>query len=233
MVNRSYIFSLLTMLLLIFLPLSCGGGAAINSEMDAGEITILSLGDSYTIGEGVLPDERWPVQLASALREEGLSVAEPRIVARTGWTTGELLSAIDTAGLDLQYDLVSLLIGVNNQYRGLDIEEFRKEFTELLDLAGRFAGERVVVLSIPDWGVTPFAGGRERDAIAGEIDAFNRVAAGESERRGITFFDITPISRRAANDTGLLADDGLHPSGSMYALWVEKVLPAVIEMVGG
>jgi lysophospholipase L1-like esterase len=199
------------------------------------EISILALGDSYTIGESVGEGERWPVQLAVALREQGVPVAEPTIIARTGWTTGELEAAIQREDPQGRYELVSLLIGVNNQYRGLDVEEYRVQFRALLqraiDLAGGETG-RVIVLSIPDWGVTPFAASRDGDAIAGEIDRFNRVNRQETERLGARYVDVTGISRRAASDGTLIAEDGLHPSGKMYEAWVQLVLPEALAALG-
>jgi len=188
----------------------------------------LALGDSYTIGEAVEGEERWPVQLAAMLRDHGVEVGEPQIIAATGWTTDELAAAIDAASLDGPYDLVSLLIGVNNQYRGRPLDEYRGQFRELLGRAVGFAGgsaSRVMVLSIPDWGVTPFAEGRDRAAIAREIDAFNAVNREETVSARARHVDVTPISREAARDGSLIADDRLHPSGLMYRRWAELILP--------
>lgn len=199
------------------------------------EIAILSLGDSYTIGESVGEDERWPLQLAAALREQGLPATEPRIVARTGWTSGELAAAIQQEKPQGTYQLVSLLIGVNNQYRGLDIEEYRSQFRDLLEQAIDFAGgeaDRVIVLSIPDWSVTPFAAGRDRALIAGEIDRFNRVNHEETDNLGARYVDVTAISRQAATDRSLVAEDGLHPSGKMYEAWAGLALPEALAALG-
>src|SRR5688572_22584734 len=159
--------------------------------------TYLALGDSYTIGESVPAAGRWPSLLAAKLRARGIAIDAPRIIARTGWTTDELDEAIDEAELSEHYDLVSLLIGVNNQYRGRDLAEYRGQFTDLLDRAIGFAGgdaRRVFVLSIPDWGTTPFAEGRDRAKIARELDAFNAAAREIAGKRGVAFVDITPIS---------------------------------------
>jgi lysophospholipase L1-like esterase len=193
----------------------------------------LALGDSYTIGEGVGTAERWPNQLADRLRESGVSLADPRIIARTGWTTTELLVAVDTASppAGRQLDLVSLLIGVNDQYRGLGVDAFRSGFAPLLDRAMLFAASdptRVVVVSIPDWSVTPFAATDPRGvaSIAVEIDEFNRVASEAALAAGAAFVDVTSDSRRALRDPKLLAADGLHPSAAMYASWVQLILPA-------
>jgi len=190
----------------------------------------LALGDSYTIGEGVKPEERWPAQLAARLRQSGLSVDEPRLIAKTGWTTDELSAGIDAARPVGPFDLVSLLIGVNNQYRSRSADEYEREFTALLQRAIRFAGDRpaqVLALSIPDWGVTPFAADRERARIAAEIDQFNALNRAVTEQLGARYVDVTPISRTAANDLSLIADDGLHPSGKMYALWAGLAFPFV------
>lgn len=189
----------------------------------------LALGDSYTIGESVPEAERWPVQLAARLRAEGLLVDDPLIIARTGWTTDELSEAIDQADPPGPFDLVSLLIGVNNQYRGRSVDEYRLEFRALLKRAIELAGgrpARVLVLSIPDWGVTPFAEGRDRAAIARAIDAFNLINRDETVQAGAHYVDVTPISRQAAQEAALLAGDGLHPSGGMYAEWARLALPA-------
>jgi lysophospholipase L1-like esterase len=198
----------------------------------------LALGDSYTIGESVAPEERWPVQLGALLRAEGLNVGDPTIIATTGWTTDELSAAIDRANPQGAFDLVSLLIGVNNQYRGRGQDEYREQFAALLQRAIGFAGgnpARVLVLSIPDWGVTPFAARLERDpaAVAADIDAFNAINRAETERPGAHYVDVTPFSREAAHDPSLLADDGLHPSGRMYAEWARLALPAAREALGG
>ena len=189
----------------------------------------LALGDSYTIGESVEPAGRWPVQLAALLRAQGVNVGEPTIIATTGWTTDELSAGIDRANPQGTYELVSLLIGVNNQYRGRGLDEYRHQFVALLNRAIAFANgkpSRVLVLSIPDWGVTPFASGRDPVAIAAEIDAFNAINREEAERLGAHYVDATPFSRLAANDPSLIASDGLHPSGKMYAKWARLALPA-------
>jgi len=186
----------------------------------------LALGDSYTIGESVAEDERWPNQLARAI---GLD--KPLIIAKTGWTTDELSAAIDKADPRGPYDLVTLLIGVNNQYRGRDAEQYRREFAALLARAIGFAGgnpSRVVVVSIPDWGVTPFAANRDRAKIGAEIDHFNAINREETLKAKARYVDITPVSRRAATDPSLVAGDGLHPSGKMYAEWVKLITPEAL-----
>jgi lysophospholipase L1-like esterase len=196
----------------------------------AADVRILALGDSYTIGEAVAVDERWPVRLAALLRARGITLATPEIVARTGWTTDELSAGIDAAHPRGPYDVVTLLIGVNNQYRGRSAAEYRDQLRGLLERAVAFADGRaahVVVLSIPDWSVTPFAAGRDRALVAREIDAFNAVNRDEARRAGARYVDVTAISRRAVGDPSLVADDGLHPSGSMYEAWAEAALPDV------
>ncbi len=195
----------------------------------------LALGDSYTIGEGVVEHGRWPVQLADALRREGFAISDPRIIATTGWTTGELAAAIDDAEpLGNDWGFVTLLIGVNNQYRGLGLDDYRDEFRALLDRAIAFAGgraSRVLALSIPDWGVTPFATGAGRDpqAIAAGIDAFNAAAHALCDARGVRYVDITPVSRRHGREEAMLSEDALHPSAAMYGLWTGLALPAARE----
>lgn len=194
----------------------------------------LALGDSYTIGESVEEKARWPVQLVDSLRHRGFQIGTPHIIAQTGWTTDELQEGIRQAALRDRYDLVSLMIGVNNQYRDRDAEEYREQFRELLEQAVVFASgaaDRVIVLSIPDWGVTPFAEGRDRPRIRMEIDVFNAINKAETEKRGARYVDVTAFSRGARNDPTLLAPDGLHPSKKMYAGWVRLVLPEAVSII--
>ena len=196
----------------------------------------LALGDSYTIGEGVAAAERWPTQLAARLRGRDIDVADPQIVATTGWTTDELAAAMDTAAFAPPYALVTLLIGVNDQYRGRSLDEYRQQFRALLRRAVELAGgdpTHVIVVSIPDWGVTPFAAREGRDAmhIAREIDAFNAVARAEAIDLGAHWVDVTGISR-APESRAELVNDGLHPSGKQYARWVEAVLPLAETAIG-
>jgi len=196
-------------------------------------IRYLALGDSYTIGESVAEHERWPNQLAGLLRTNDIST-EVTLIARTGWTTDELWQGIQARELNPPYDLVSLLIGVNNQYRGLDIDEYREEFIFLLNKAIEYAGgdaKRVIVLSIPDWGVTPFAKSRDSKEIATEINLFNSVNREESEKAGVYYVNITPSSREAVTDSALIAADGLHPSGKMYAEWAGLAYPEVLKIL--
>ncbi len=184
----------------------------------------LALGDSYTIGESVNENERFPVQLVNRLRGDSINIKDPVIIATTGWTTDELMAAINERNVKDTFDVVTLLIGVNNQYRGRGAENYRGELKELLDIAVNYAGgkkENVFVLSIPDWGVTPFAEGRDRKKIAEEINIYNGVKKEECDKAGIKYFDITEISRMS--DPVLTASDGLHPSGKMYGMWVDKI----------
>ncbi|KFN42611.1 SGNH/GDSL hydrolase family protein [Arenimonas oryziterrae] len=188
----------------------------------------LALGDSYTIGEGVAEHERWPEQWCAALRKADVAV-DARIIARTGWTTDELWAAMDAAEPLGQFDFASLLIGVNNQYRGRSADIYRTEFAALIERTIGLVGDRpeqVIVLAIPDWGVTPFARASGRDAvqIARELDAYNEIARDICSLEGANFLDISPLVRENGGDTDMLADDGLHPSGAMYARWVELLL---------
>ena len=200
-----------------------GNGEPIAGEQPAP--AFLALGDSYTIGEKVDSAARWPVQLARSLRAAGVPVGDPRIIARTGWTTDELAAGIEAAGVQGTHALVSLQIGVNNQYRGRSTVEYREQFRGLLGEAIRFAGGaagHVIVLSIPDWGVMPFAQGRDRAKIGREIDRFNAIAKEESARAGVKWVDVTPSSRMMQD--GWVASDGLHPSGAQYAAWAALAL---------
>jgi len=188
-------------------------------------VHFLALGDSYTIGESVAVSKRWPVQLRDSLLGQGISMENPRIIAQTGWTTNDLIRAIESSS-DLRgtYDLVSLLIGVNNQYRGYDFSQYETEFPILLQKALDLAGgssDRVIVVSIPDYGTTPFGASGNPEKIARELDAYNAIAKEQAEAKGVKFFNITPISREATDKPELVAGDGLHPSAIMYARWVE------------
>ena len=201
-----------------------------------GRLRYLALGDSYTIGEGVAADGSWPVQLARALRAQGIALDDPRIIAKTGWSTDELAAALDAAEPIGQWDAVSLLIGVNNQYRGRAVEEYAREFATLLARAVACAGgrtDRVLVLSIPDWGVTPFAfaQGRDRARIAEELDAYNAAARAICALHGIAFVDVTGVSRALGGAPAMLADDGLHPSAAMYGEWTQLAVPVAKKLL--
>jgi lysophospholipase L1-like esterase len=191
-------------------------------------IKYLALGDSYTIGESVTESERWPVQLAEALRKKGRNIEAPKIIATTGWRTDNLGKAINIANLKPEYGLVSLLIGVNNQYQGKPIDQFRKEFEELLNISIRLAGgkkENVFVVSIPDYGFTPF-GKPKQEKISKELDEYNNISKTIVEKYGVKYFYITDISRKGLDDASLVASDGLHPSGKQYKEWVDLILKA-------
>lgn len=195
----------------------------------------LALGDSYTIGEGVEPDERWPSRVASMLRSEGHDLGEPEIIAVSGWTTDELAAGMDAAQPEGVYDVVSLLIGVNDQYRGRGVDSYRPRFTALLGRAVSHAGDRagrVVVASIPDWGVSPFAEGRDRAEIAREIDEFNAAAKSVASAAGAHWVDVTEASR-ACDGAGCYGPDGLHPAGGAYAEWAKLIVPAFRRALAG
>ena len=195
--------------------------------------TYLALGDSYTIGESVAEADRYPIQLVRRLNEVGYSISNPKIIAKTGWTTDELMAAIVQEHMEDQtFDMVSLLIGVNNQYRGRDVEVYRKEFTELVSMAVKFARNNVnnvFVVSIPDWGMTPFGKKSPKQHISQNINLFNKVNKEVCIKMGIRYIDITPDSRLADKDPGLIANDGLHPSDKMYANWVDHIMAALLK----
>ncbi|SRR6266498_1783931 len=189
----------------------------------------LALGDSYTIGESVSVEDRWPNQLANLLEAEGIQT-EVTIIARTGWTVDELWQGIQVNPPGGIYDLVTLLIGVNNQYRGYPANGYQEDFRFMLGKAIEYAGGNpghVVVLSIPDWGITPFATDRDTKVISQQIDGFSAINLEESKFAGAHYVDVTAISRNATNDSTLIAPDGLHPSGKMYTMWAEAALPIV------
>jgi len=185
----------------------------------------LALGDSYTIGESVTEKDRWPNQLASQLSKTNNKEVKTSIIATTGWRTDNLMNAITIAKLKDEYDLVSLLIGVNNQYQGKSIEQFATEFEELLKTSIRLAQgnkENVFVVSIPDYGFTPY-GQKNQSKISKEIDQFNDVSKKITDQYNVRYINITDISRQGMIQPSLVASDGLHPSGAMYSLWVERI----------
>lgn len=195
----------------------------------------LALGDSYTIGESVEDSFRWPVQLAERLRKEGIEIKDPRIIAITGWTTQDLLQAMDSQLNNDKFDLVSVLIGVNNQYQGKSIEAYETDLHEIFKRAishSARGAEGVFALSIPDYGQTPFGASREEE-IGQELDEFNRVFEEVAKHYDVDFFNITPISRRAKEEPELIAEDDLHPSGEMYKQWVDLIFTDIIEMIEG
>lgn len=201
--------------------------------VDMPNICFLALGDSYTIGEKVAPRDRWPNQLSTLLKNEGVD-AEIKIIARTGWTVQELWQGIQDDPPEGTYDMVSLLIGVNDQYRGYPADGYREDFRFMLEKAIEYAGgdpKRVVVLSIPDWGFTPFAAAQDTEPISLQIDEFNAINLEETEAAGAYYVNVTTISRMAMDDFDLIASDRLHPSGKMYAMWAEKTLPTALKIL--
>lgn len=195
------------------------------------DLSYLALGDSYTIGESVSEPERWPNQLVSALSQKGVMVSTPKIIATTGWRTDNLKDAIVKAKLESSYDLVSLLIGVNNQYQGKPADEYAREFEDLLKMAIQLAqgkSSNVFVVSIPDYGYTPF-GVSKKETISKQIDEFNQINKRIAEEYQVAYYNITDISRLGLKDPALVASDKLHPSGKMYALWTERILENFIR----
>jgi lysophospholipase L1-like esterase len=198
----------------------------LSSENNTTITNYLALGDSYTIGESVNENERWPEQLVGLLNKSGKNINKPKIIAASGWTTAELDAAIERDDIQQQFHIVSLLIGVNNQFTGSSLEDFRLEFRELLNKAIKFGFNNptnVFVVSIPDWGVTPSGQDFDTVKITNEINLFNDVIREESTNRSVRFVDITDISRKALNDEIYVAEDGLHFSGAMYKLWAEEI----------
>ncbi|MEO6229392.1 MAG: SGNH/GDSL hydrolase family protein [Ferruginibacter sp.] len=195
------------------------------------EKTYLALGDSYTIGQSVAVADRFPNQTANLLLYDSIKVATPEIIAQTGWTTSNLLSRINSTPPTLgTYDIVTLLIGVNNQYQHMSIDLYRSEFTLLLNKSITYAANKkdhVFVLSIPDYSVTPFASGSDKATIAAEIDAYNKINKEITLAAGCNYVDITSASRQAATDISLIANDGLHPSGKQYNIWSTLLIPFV------
>lgn len=222
-------------LLLIFISFSSMNiSSEQKTEPQEQSKTYLALGDSYTIGESVAESQRWPIQLAARMVHEGIPMRDPKIIAKTGWRTDDLKAAIeaDTELLET-YNLVSLLIGVNNQYQGKSVESFAPEFEELLQIAIKFAGgkkENVFVVSIPDYGKTPFGAAKE-EQIKKELDAYNKVSKSIAKKYGVEYFNITPISRTAKFHPELIANDDLHPSGKMYTKWVELMEKKIEKML--
>ncbi len=201
-----------------------------------GPIDYIALGDSYTAGEGVTASERWPLQLADQLRASAISISDVRVVAESGWTTADLIQGITEAEIDKSYDLVSLLIGVNNQFRGFDVALFRKEFQELMEMSISLTDGRpgrVLVLSIPDYSVTEYVQvlGLDQTVIRNELTAYNEIIKEISEDFGAVFYDITSVSRMAAQYPELTAQDGLHPSAVMYEKWVQACYSTVIDQL--
>ena len=209
-----------------------GGATVTDPPVKVDSISYLALGDSYTSGEAEPQAQSFPYQLIASLRSDNYTVSKPTVIAVTGWTTDDLINAIAGSGItDKKYDFVTLLIGVNDQYQYLSKDNYKIKFAQVLNTAINFAqGDTslVFVLSIPDWGVTPYGSGQ--DALIGpDIDQFNAINKAISIRAGVHYLDITGISREAATDLSLVAPDALHPSGKMYALWVAQLEPMVAQ----
>ncbi|CAL67354.1 SGNH/GDSL hydrolase family protein [Christiangramia forsetii] len=194
--------------------------------------TFLALGDSYTIGESVVETQRWPVQLAEQLRSRGYKMAAPKIIAKTGWTTEDLLRGMENElNIQRDFDLVSILIGVNNQYQGKRITEYEDDLRTIFNKAvnhSKTMEKGVFAVSIPDYGYTPF-GSADQEEISAEIDRFNAVFKRIADEFDVPFYNITPISRDAVNNPDLVASDGLHPSGLMYQYWVDQIVNQIAE----
>lgn len=215
--------------LLLVLITGCKNNSDEMDREEPHEINYLALGDSYTVGESVAENERWPVQLVAELKNRGYPVEDPRIIATTGWTTRDLLNVMENELEDGKYELISISIGVNNQYQGRSLEEYEEELREIFRRAlelSRQGSEGVFALSIPDYGVTPF-GKSKAEEISRELEKFNAVFEEVSQEYGVDFYNITPISKRAADEPKLTAEDDLHPSGEMYELWVEEIIDEV------
>ncbi|WP_153798737.1 SGNH/GDSL hydrolase family protein [Foetidibacter luteolus] len=204
-------------------------GADTSLVEDTASYSFLALGDSYTIGASVLPAERFPAQTVELLSSIGKKVGALQYIATSGWTTSNLIAAINQQNPKGPFDIVTLLIGVNDQYQSRDSTGYRERFTQVLNMAISLAGDRshVFVLSIPDYSVTPFAAGSDKPAIREQIDWFNSINLQVCNAYGISYSDITGISREAANDMSLLANDGLHPSGKMYLKWAQLLAPKI------
>ena len=205
----------------------------VQGEVFGNKNKYLALGDSYTIGESVDVKQKWPVQLLDKLSKVNSEINELEIIAQTGWTAQQLITATAESTLEPPYGLISLLIGVNNQFQGQLAENFRPSFIELIDRAVILSGnikERVFVLSIPDWGATPFANSLQRSEITKQINEFNSIIKYETEQRNVKFYNITDISRNALNDLSLIANDNLHPSGKMYAQWVSLIEKDILSI---
>lgn len=196
------------------------------NEINNSNLKYLALGDSYTIGEGIPFEHSYPKQIVNEIS----LIDSVRVIAKTGWTTDELIDTLDNVSLP-KYDIISLLIGVNNQFRGYSIENYVKEFENLLVRAINYSKNKskVFVLSIPDYGVTPFGKSRGKEKIYNEINTYNDISRSISEKYNIMYFNITDISREAESDTTLLADDKLHPSKKMYEMWIDKIKYQLID----
>ena len=193
--------------------------------------SFLALGDSYTVGEGVSYEESWPSQFVDYALERGIDFKNPELIAQTGWKTYDLLNAIKSSNLSIKYDFISLLIGVNNQFNSRPLSEFEDDLNEILTEINylKKGNSKVIVISIPDWGYSPYGSGYDRERISDEIDQFNNILKKFSEQNNLNFVDVTQISRLAIKEPNLIAEDKLHPSKLMYSEWVEKIYESWIN----
>ncbi len=196
-----------------------------------GPLTLLALGDSYTIGEGVNEEERWPNQFIQVAYENGVDFSSSRIIAETGWKSYDLINAIESSNFEKKYDYVSLLIGVNNQFNSRPVNEFKNDLDKLLVKINNLKKKSgsVLIISIPDWGSSPFGEGFDRNKISNEINTFNNSLKSFANINGLKYVDVTEISRRATNEPNLITDDNLHPSGAMYLEWAKKIFNVWID----
>jgi lysophospholipase L1-like esterase len=210
--------------------------ASINQNLNSDNLnqtqfSLLALGDSYTIGEGVNEDQRWPNQFIKVAYENGVDFSSSRIIAETGWKTYDLINAIESSNFEKKYDYVSLLIGVNNQFNSRPVNEFKNDLDKLLIKINNLKKKSgsVLIISIPDWGSSPFGEGFDRNEISNEINTFNNSLKSFANINGLNYVDVTEISRRAINEPNLIAIDNLHPSGIMYLEWAKKIFQVWID----
>ena len=225
MITKLFLLSLFVFIAILVLILN-------NKSVAGSSYTFLALGDSYTVGENVALFENYPYQTVQLMRKAGYNFNAPEIIAQTGWTSNELKQGIRNTYLQPSYHFASLLIGVNDQYRGEDPEAYRTLFEQLLQQAISLTGnrrERVFVLSIPDWGVTPFAEGKDRSRIAEQINRYNRINEEAAQRYGVRYLAITDSTREAGINSKLLASDGLHYSKKEYANWAQLLAEGMMQ----
>ena len=201
------------------------------NSSDQTQFTLLALGDSYTIGEGVDEDQRWPNQFIQVAYENGVDFISSRIIAETGWKSNDLINAIESSNFDKKYDYISLLIGVNNQFNSKPVNEFKKDLDKLLIKINNLKKKdgSVLIISIPDWGSSPYGENMDRNQISTEINTFNNSLKSFANNNGLDYVDVTEISRRAINEPNLIAVDNLHPSGIMYLEWAKKIFQVWID----
>lgn len=203
------------------------------SQQNDAMVGVLALGDSYTVGTAISDESRWLNRVIRRLRDRGIDVAEPTVIATDGWTAAELVDAIDRHGIHEEYALVTLLAGVNDVYDGRPVEEFRPVFVDLLERAIDLAGgpENVLALTIPDYTLTPVGQQKDPAEDAERLASYNRLIEAEVDRRGVRVVDVVPISRRVHDNGDLVADDGLHPSAAQHELWADRLFPAIVDIL--